>query len=334
MGKCYKADNYLFFIMDFVKLSEGAGGEEMDNLISSFTKDFYRGKWKFSDKDSAVLGKVVFTTDSYVVTPLFFPGGNIGKLCFCGTVNDLSVMGATPMGISLSLILEEGFSKEELSKIIDTISLLSNETKIPVVTGDTKVVEKGKIDKIMITTSGLGFLHDEKDVLDGKLSIGDKVIVSGSIGEHAVSLLSSRYDFKTDVISDCKPLHEEMILIRSLIKQAKDVTRGGISSVLNEICEKNNVGMLINEENVPVNNSVKTAVDFLGLNLYELACEGRLVCICSKKNASLVLDILKKFNDSASIIGEIVLGSDLVCQTKFGKKIIHKPIGNIVPRIC
>lgn len=323
---------------EFVKLSEGSGGQEMDKLISSFFGSFFRGNWKHSDNDAAVFDicakKIVFTTDSYVVTPIFFPGGNIGKIAFCGTVNDLSVMGATPIGISLSLILEEGFSKAELKKITDTIALLSVKTKIPVVTGDTKVVEKGKIDKIIINTSGVGVIDDSIGVLDKKLSCGDKIIVSGNIGDHAVSVLSCRYDFSSDVLSDSKPLHEEMVAVRGLIKQAKDVTRGGLSSILNEIAEKNNVGALIFEEKVPVSIGVKKAVDFLGINLYELACEGRFICVCSDSNVDSVLSILKKFNKDASVIGEITKGKDVVCQTKFGKRLIHKPVGNIVPRIC
>ncbi|MFA6089404.1 MAG: AIR synthase related protein, partial [Candidatus Woesearchaeota archaeon] len=192
---------------EVVKLSEGSGGEEMDNLIKQLSKDFFRGNWKNCDKDGATFEDLVFTTDSYVVTPIFFPGGNIGKLAFCGTVNDLAVMGATPIGISLSLIIEEGFSKDELKIITDTIAKLSNETKIPVVTGDTKVVEKGKIDKIMITTSGIG---KTKTILDKPLCENDAIIISGSLGDHAIALLSKRFDFETNIISDSKPLNLEL----------------------------------------------------------------------------------------------------------------------------
>jgi len=320
-----------------VKLSEGSGGEEMEKLISTF--EFFKGDWKHHDNDSAVLDKIVFTTDSYVVTPIFFPGGNIGKLAFCGTVNDLSVMGANPIGISLALIIEEGFPKEDLQKIVNTLGNLAYENKIPIVTGDTKVVEKGKIDKIMITTSGVGLLDEKIGALDKKLNAGDKIIVSGTIGDHAVALLSKRFDFETDVNTDSKPLHLEMAGIRALIKQAKDITRGGLSSVLNEFCERENVSMMIYEEIIPVHAGVKKAVEFLGINLYELASEGKLVCICDEKKAYEVLSILKKFNKDAQVIGEITEckkeGSpDVVCQTAFGKKIIHKPTGNIVPRIC
>ena len=318
---------------EIITLAHGSGGKEMNALIESLGFS-YRGDWKNCDDDAASIDigkKLVFTTDSFIVDPIFFPGGNIGHLAFSGTVNDLLVMGAVPLGLSLSLVIEEGFSVGELKKIITTIKSLSEKFKIPVVTGDTKVMQKGKVDKIIINTSGVGIAEN---MLTKKPEAGDKIILSGSLGEHAVALLSKRFDYKTDIVSDSKPLVEEFNEVRDLIKIAKDPTRGGIAASLNEICKKHKIGMLIDEEAVPAKRSVKKVVDMLGINLYELACEGRFICIAAKENASLVENKLQKFNKSARIIGEITGGSNVVMQTILGKRILPVPSGRIVPRIC
>jgi len=207
-----------------ISLSHGSGGKEMNELISSFNFKA-RGKWKNCDDDSATIDinenntnkHLVFTTDSFVVDPLFFPGGNIGHLAFCGTVNDLLVMGADPLGLSLSFIIEEGFAKSDLQKIVDSISTLSEQTNIPIATGDTKVMEKGKLDKIIVNTSGIGIVSEEK-MLTRKINIGDKIIISGGLGEHAVALLSKRFDYETDIVTDSKPLNNEIYAVRELIK--------------------------------------------------------------------------------------------------------------------
>ena len=320
---------------EFISLHEGSGGKEMDDLISSFgIKN--RGNWKNYNNDSATLelggGKhLVFTTDSFIVSPIFFPDANIGHIAFCGTVNDLSMMGAKPLGLSLSFIIEEGFPKSELRIIIDTINTLSEKHNIPIVTGDTKVMDKGKIDKIAINTSGVGITDF---TLDKKLTPGDDIILSGGIGEHAVALLSKRFDYKTSIISDSKPLINEISAIKNLIKQAKDITRGGIAAILNDIARKNNVGMLIKEDSISAKHEVRRVVEMLGINIYELASEGRFVCIAPKKDSQKVLLQLKKFNKDAAIIGEITKGDKVVLKTFLGQRILPPPIGRIVPRIC
>lgn len=320
---------------DFISLHEGSGGKEMDDLISSFgIKN--RRDWKNFDNDSATLeideGKhLVFTTDSFIISPIFFPDTNIGHIAFCGTVNDICMMGAKPLGLSLSFIIEEGFPKSELKIIIDTINSLSEKYNIPIATGDTKVTGKGKIDKIAINTSGVG-LTDY--ILDKRLAPGDNIILSGSIGEHAVALLSKRFDYKTSIISDSKPLWDEISSVKNQIKQAKDITRGGISAILNDIVKKNHVGMLINEESMPAKREVRKVVEMLGINIYELASEGRFVCIATKKNSQSVLLKLKKFNKDAAIIGEIIEGNRVVLKTFLGQRILPTPTGRIVPRIC
>lgn len=319
-----------------ITLSHGAGGREMQVLISEMRKFFIMEKrWTHCDDDGAVRtflgGKYVFTSDSYVVTPIFFPGGNIGKLAFCGTVNDLSVMGARPIGISLNLILEEGFTRKELFTIIRTIGDLSKETGIPVVTGDTKVLERGSLDKIVIATSGIGVA---KHIFDKKLTIGDVVIVSGGIGEHGAALLAGRFEMDTDIVSDSAPIWREIKSIESYVKQAKDITRGGLASILNELADKNGKQIFLDEEAVPIRQDVRSLTDMLGIDVLSLACEGRFVCICSKKESAHALRALRRFHKDANIIGTVRKGKGVLVQTRFGIKLLSVPSGTLVPRIC
>ncbi len=328
-------------IDDYITLPEGSGGKEMNNLIASFGFEL-RGLWKNCDDDAATLdlgdGRVlVFTSDSYTITPIFFPGGNIGDLAFAGTVNDLCVMGATPLGLSLSLVIEEGFSKKELNQIITTIKNLSKKYNIPIVTGDTKVMESGKIDKIVINTSGVGITRKE-EILNKKIEKNDVAILSGGIGEHAVALLSKRFDYQTSIITDSKPLVQELKEIRYLIKIAKDPTRGGIASTLNEIAEKNRIIIELDESKIPIKPEVKKVAEMLGINVYELASEGRFICIAKKENSQKIIDILKKYNKEAAIIGRVMeikqKEPKVIIQTYLGQRILPIPTGRIVPRIC
>ncbi|RMF54549.1 hydrogenase expression/formation protein HypE [Candidatus Woesearchaeota archaeon] len=323
---------------DVVKLSEGSGGKEMNELISMIKTYLNQGSWMCTNDDSSFLplknkkqNNLVFTSDSYVVTPIFFPGGDIGKIAFCGTVNDLSVMGAKPLGLSLSLIIEEGFPKRYLLKIISSIGELSEKTGIPVVTGDTKVMEKGSVDKIIINTSGVGLAEF---VLNRPIREGDKIIVSGSIGEHGAALLAQRFDLESEITSDSKPLFNEVSSVSTLIRQAKDITRGGLAAVLNEVSQKEKKQLLIFEEDIPIRKEVKALTEILGIDPLLLACEGRLVCFCAAKNAEKVVHNLKKFNSAASIIGEVHSGTGVVLQTLFGRRTLNMPSGQIVPRIC
>lgn len=322
--------------MSEINLAHGSGSREMNSLIKLF--DFFRGDWKNYDNDSATYeldneNYLVFTTDSFVVDPIFFPETNIGHLAFSGTINDLLVIGSKPIGLSLSFVIEEGFLQQDLMKIVDTLKELSNKYKVPIVTGDTKVMEKGKIDKIILNTSGIGICK-KQELLTKKIEIGDKLIISGSLGEHAVALLSKRFNYETNIISDSKPLIDEFNEIRHLIKQAKDPTRGGIASVLNEMSERNKIGFLLDEEKIPVKQEVKKVVELLGINLYELASEGRFVCVCSKENSDIVLQKLRKYNHMAEIIGEVIEEKKVVLKTFLGKRILGYPSGRIVPRIC
>ena len=325
--------------MHTIKLSEGSGGKEMQLLIDMMREHFPPSPlWKHRDADGATFDlsssereHLVFTTDAYVVTPIFFPGGNIGKIAFCGTVNDLAVMGAQPIGLSLSLVLEEGFSKDDFARILATLGELSRETGIPIVTGDTKVVERGGIDQMIITTSGVGLAIN---IIDEPLVAGDVVLVSGGIGEHGAALLARRFELETTLETDSKPLHEELLAIGHLIKQAKDVTRGGVASILNELIEKHSVGMEIDEESVPIDEQVRALTEMLGIDVYSLACEGRFVCVVAPEKVDEVLTLLRSFNHAAARIGVVTKGNQVIVQTAYGKKILSMPTGNIVPRIC
>lgn len=319
-----------------IRLSEGSGGAEMHALINRFRKMFTApSSWQHQLDDSASLktsdGHLVFTTDSYVVTPLFFPGGNIGKLAFCGTVNDLVVMGADPLGISMSLVLEEGFSKKELFSIMETINALSHQYGIPIVTGDTKVMERGKVDKCIITTSGIGMATA---ITRQPLCAGDKIIVSGTVGDHGAALLSRRFELESSLVTDSKPLLEEMRAIRHRIKLSKDITRGGLAGVLHEVAAANNVQLHITERLVPTKTEAYAVSNLLGIDILALACEGRLMAIASPETAASVLADLQRIDSTAAIIGEVRSEQGVTVQTIFGEKMLPMPTGTIVPRIC
>lgn len=322
---------------DFITLACGSGGMEMAELIAGFSLQ-NRGNWKNYDDDSATLDigdnrSLVFTTDSFTIDPLFFPGGDIGHVSVCGTINDICMMGATPLGLSLGLVIEEGFKKKYLDAIIESINRVSERTRIPIVTGDTKVMPKGKIDRIIINTSAIG-IASNNELLTKKITKGDKIIISGGLAEHAIALLSKRFDYKTSIITDSKPLVDEIDAVKKTIKIAKDPTRGGIAAILNEICQKHNIGILLDEEHIPAKKEVKNVCDMLGLNIYELACEGRFICIAGSENAYAVEKKLKQFNSDAAIIGEVTDDNKVIIKTFLGKRILPCPTGNIVPRIC
>jgi hydrogenase expression/formation protein HypE len=327
--------------VDRIKLSEGSGGQEMHRLIAWMKKKLHTpSSWQNMDNDSSTLlfpskpnalNHVVFTTDSYVVSPLFFPGGNIGTIAFCGTINDLAVMGAEPLGISLGLVLEEGLPREVLEKIIDTMGDLSKKYTIPIVTGDTKVMERRAVDKIIVNTSGVG--HTSR-ILNTPLHEGDAIIVSGGVGEHGATLLAKRFDLETELQTDAQSILPEMRAVRDYVKQARDVTRGGLMSVIHEVAQKNKVGAHLLEEKIPIRKEVRSITELLGIDPLSLACEGRMVCFCSLENAPRVVSALQSFNPTAGMIGTITRESGVTLQTIFGKKTIPVPSGVLTPRIC
>jgi hydrogenase expression/formation protein HypE len=321
-----------------IGLEAGAGGEKSNALVSAIRKNLkVTGGWKNTGDDGATFdlgkNKLVFTTDAFIVDPLFFPGGDIGKIAICGTINDLAVMGAVPIGLSLSLVIEEGFPQKDLEKIIQSINKISRETKIPIVTGDTKVTEKGKIDKIEITTSGVGLA--QKIISNDGAKVGDVIIASGDLGEHAVALLATRFNYRTKIKSDCQPVLEEMQSILPFVTSVKDPTRGGTAAVLNEMADKAKVRFVLEENDLPFKKETRAISELLGIDKFSFPSEGRFVATVSVKNAQKCLKILQKFNKTAKIIGRVEKGRGVYLATNLGSlKKIEVPRGKLIPRIC
>ncbi|MDP1884683.1 MAG: hydrogenase expression/formation protein HypE [Candidatus Moranbacteria bacterium] len=321
-----------------IELEAGAGGEKSDGLIAKIRKSFPADRrWKNTRDDGAsyAIGKerLVFTTDAFIVDPIFFPGGDIGKIAMCGTINDLSVMGARPIGIGLSLVIEEGFPEEDLQKIMESIGKISKITGVPIVTGDTKVTERGKIDKLEITTSGVGLA--EKIIDNGGAQAGDAVIASGNLGEHAVALLASRFNYKTKIRSDCQPLIKEIQSVAKYLTSCKDPTRGGAAAVLNEMAEKSKVKIILEEDVLPFAKETVALSELLGIDKFSFPSEGRFVATIPQKYAKNAIQILRKFNKEAKIIGAVTRGRGLYLKTSLGGvKKIDIPRGKLIPRIC
>lgn len=319
---------------NLISLDQGSGGEDSASLISELRKIYkHTSSWKNIEDDSATykIGNqnLVFTTDAFIIDPIFFPGGDIGKIAACGTINDLSVMGAKPIGLSLSLVIEEGFSKESLTKICQSINQVSKQSGVPIVTGDTKVIDKGKIDKIEITTAGVGLTN--KVIPNNGAKIGDNIISSGYLGDHTAVILAKRFDYKTSLKSDCQPLNKEIQSVVRYLHAIKDPTRGGLSANLNEIADKSKVKMILDEKTLPYKKQVQSICDLLGIDIFSLASEGRFVATISKKDTSKVLDKLKK----AKVIGVVKKGSGLYLRTELNThRKIENPRGKLIPRIC
>ncbi len=321
-----------------ITLEHGGGGKKSAEIISEIRKNFVvKSKWKNTGDDGATydLGKdkLVFTTDAFIVDPIFFPGGDIGKIAMCGTINDLVMMGARPIGVGLSIVLEEGFPMSDLKKIMASIGKVSHETGVPIVTGDTKVTEKGKIDKIEITTSGVGLVQNV--ISNSGMKVGDYVIVSGDLGEHTVALLAKRFNYKTKIQSDCRPLHKEIEKVGKFLTACKDPTSGGLATNLNEMAEKSKVKVVLDEKTLPYKKETVAVTELLGLDIFSLASEGRFIASVSPRNVKKVLQILKKFNPEVRIIGRAEKGKGVFVKTELGgSRCIEVPRGKLVPRIC
>ncbi len=331
-----------------ILLAHGGGGTLSQNLISKLFYPQFSNEILNQQHDSGVFEingqKIAFTTDSYVVQPIFFPGGDIGSLAVNGTVNDLSVAGATPLFISVAFILEEGFDIEDLWKIVLSIQKAADEAGVKIITGDTKVVDKGKGDKIFINTSGIGTIRQGVDISPKNCKTGDAVILSGKIAEHGVAIMSSRenLEFETTIKSDTAPLNglvEKMLNTSKEISVMRDPTRGGIASTLNEIAKTANVGILIDEERIPILEEVKGACEILGLDPLYIANEGKLIAFVSENQAENVLNTMKShiLGKDACIIGKVT-DSDpgtVIMKTKIGsKRIVDMMSGEQLPRIC
>ena len=274
----------------------------------------------------------------------FFSGGDIGKISVCGTVNDLSVCGAVPKFLSVGVIIEEGFEIENLKKIVASMKKAADEAKIKIVTGDTKVVEKGKADGIFINTAGIGELIDGVEISAKKIRAGMKILVSGTLGDHSTVILSERHglEIPENLKSDCAPLNEmifEMLSAEKNIAMLRDATRGGIAAVLNEIVAGKNFGILIEEEKIPVREEVRGICDILGFDFLEMANEGKIIAIVPENSAEKILSVMRKniYGKDAEIIGEVTenFAGKVGMKTKIGGlRIVDMPVGNLVPRIC
>ncbi len=333
-----------------ILLSHGSGGKLSHELISDIFVKHFDNDILSAQTDSAILdlqgSHLAFTTDSYVVDPIFFQGGNIGKLAVCGTVNDLAVSGAKPLYLSCGFIIEEGFPISDLESIVKTMAEEATKAGVKIATGDTKVVNKGKCDKIFINTAGIGLLGPErKNISFGKnIAPGDKIIVNGSIGDHGIAILAAResLSFQADIQSDCAALNgliESCLELSSGIKFMRDATRGGIATVLCELAENKDLGIIMNETSIPVSELVKGTCEVFGFDPLYLANEGKVVMVVSKKDATKVLEKMQKhpFGQEAQIVGEIVADhpGKVLLQTEIGgRRIIDMLAGEMLPRIC
>jgi hydrogenase expression/formation protein HypE len=333
-----------------ILLGHGSGGKLSHELIDTLFVKHFSNDILDNQTDASVLdlkgGLISFTTDSFVVDPVFFPGGNIGKLAVCGTVNDLAVSGAKPMYLSSAFIIEEGFAIEDLTKIVESMAAEAKKAGVKIVTGDTKVVDKGKCDKVFINTAGIGIIaENRKHIGTGiNIAIGDKIIINGSIGDHGITVMSARNDLKisSPVLSDCACLHkliDKAFEVSDKVKFIRDATRGGLATVLSELAGKKTFGIEIDEAAVPVKDSVRGMCELLGFDPFYVANEGKFVMVVAAEDAEKVVAAMREteFGEEAAIIGEIVsthLGKSIVTTGIGGQRILDMLSGEQLPRIC
>lgn len=330
-----------------ILLAHGSGGKLAHRLIEeNILSDLSNPVLDRMD-DSAVIefnGRLGFTTDSYVVSPIFFPGGDIGKLAVCGTTNDLAMSGARPLYLSLSFIIEEGLPLSDLRRVLIGIRDAAQEAGVQIVTGDTKVVDRGSADKLYINTAGIGKIPAEVNISGANIAPGDKVILSGSIGDHGIAIMSKRagLHFSTDLQSDCAPLAgmvASMIATGAQIHALRDPTRGGLATTLNELSEQSHVKIVIEEERIPVRDEVLGACEMLGFDPLYVANEGKLVAFVPPRDAQLVLDAMHshRYGAEARVIGEVeeAEAPSVVMTTILGaSRLIDMLVGDLLPRIC
>ena len=335
-------------ITNQVTLDHGSGGEASHELVNDIFLNRLDNDILRRLDDSAVIEmsghKLAMTTDSYVVDPIFFPGGDIGSLAVHGTVNDLSMQGAVPLYLTLGLILEEGLPMEDLVRIIDSVSQAAMEAGVKVVAGDTKVVPKGNMDKIFINTSGIGSIPKNVDVSSHNARPGDLIIINGDIGDHGVAILTSRegLDFNSALISDSAPLNSlvaSILAVSSRIHVLRDPTRGGVATALNEIAGQSGVGIHLFEDSLPISKPVMAASELLGLDPLYLANEGKCLIAVAPRDADAVLSAMIKnpYGKNAKTIGQVTdqhPGRVLLKTRVGGTRILSMLTGEQLPRIC
>lgn len=332
---------------DVLLLAHGSGGKLSHDLVKNMILPSLGNTMLNRLDDSAVFeasGRLAFTTDSYVVDPVFFAGGDIGRLAVCGTINDLSMSGAEPLYLSLSLILEEGFSLSELEQIVKSVKIAAEEAQVEIVAGDTKVVNHGQADKIFINTAGIGIMSAGVDISGANAKAGDKVILSGTIGDHGIAIMSQRegLTFSVSVESDCAPLNKlvsKMLKASPRIHCLRDPTRGGLATTLNELAEQSDVGIVVEEGKIPVKSGVRAACELLGFDPLHLANEGKLVAVVESEDAQRVLAEMNQncYGRDAAIIGEVTDAHPgrVIMKTKLGSsRIVDMLSGELLPRIC
>jgi len=333
-----------------ILLSHGSGGKLSSELISGLFLKHFDNPHLAELSDSAQLdvrnSKLAYTTDSYVIDPIFFPGGDIGKLAVCGTINDLCVSGARPLYLSVGFILEEGFPMKDLEEIVRSMALEAQIAGVEIVCGDTKVVNRGKCDKIFINTSGIGVIDDKHNGLNRGRNIqpGDKIIVNGYLGDHGIAVLGVReaLNFRTLIDSDCASLNSlisDILNTSNQIRFMRDITRGGLSTILCEIVESKKFGIEINELAIPVRDEVKGVCELLGFDPLYIANEGKVAIVAGSEDADKIMNVLKKHPHGihSEIIGEIVEDhhGKVILNTEIGgRRIIDKLTGEQLPRIC
>lgn len=331
-----------------IDMTHGSGGRAMAQLIDELFIRHFDNELLRQSNDQASFpipqGRMSISTDGHVISPIFFPGGDIGSLSIHGTLNDVSMSGADPLYISAGFILEEGFSLGELERVVSSMGKAAGEAGVPVVTGDTKVVERGKGDGVFITTTAVGVIPDGVNISGDRATPGDVIIVSGNMGDHGVAILSSRenLEFETTIKSDSAALHgliKEMVQAAPDIHCLRDPTRGGLATTLNELAQQSSVGMRIYENSIPVDPAVSAACELLGLDPLYVANEGKLVCICSADSANTLLSIMQQHHlgRDAAIIGEIIEDSYNFVQMETvlgGSRVIDWLAGDQLPRIC
>ncbi|MCD6574724.1 hydrogenase expression/formation protein HypE [Candidatus Aerophobetes bacterium] len=331
-----------------IRLAHGNGGKLTQELIRNVFFPCFNNSFLAPLSDSAVFKlngtEVAFTTDSYVIKPIFFPGGDIGKLSVSGTVNDLAVMGAKPLFISCSLIIEEGLPLSTLKKIIWSIQETAIKSGVKVITGDTKVVEKGSGDSIFINTAGIGVVSSEIKLGFDRIEVGDRIIISGTIGDHSIAVLSQREElgFGESVSSDCAPLYELVEKLKPYwkdIKFMRDPTRGGIAGILNEIVQGRNFGIELWEREIPLKEETMAICELLGIDPLYLANEGKIIFFVNEKNANEIVEVLRNhpLGEKANVVGEVVAGppGKVYLETIIGtKRVLDMLVEDQLPRIC
>ncbi len=329
-------------------LAHGGGGEMTKQLIDEHIIARLGNEILNPLMDSAMLprpyGRICMTTDSYVVQPIQFPGGDIGRLCVCGTVNDLSVMGARPLGLSLGLIIEEGLAIDTLDQILDSIAETAAEAGVSIVTGDTKVIERGNGDGILVNTAGIGEISEDVMIDMNRIRTGHAIIVTGTIADHGLAVMSARegLSFDTDLKSDVAPLCglvEAVLATEAEINFMRDPTRSGIAGVLTDLCELTDLSVEVNEEAIPISTTAMHTAETLGLDPLLVANEGKIVIVCPQKDVDTVLAACResKYGRNAACIGRFSDGKpplvELITRAG-GRRIVQRPYGEELPRIC